>query len=80
MAKKRRRKKGIATHFAYLGGGPHPRKVTKVFNLTGINIKNRRDLIHQLIHDDGACLARLPVQFEANCDLDELERFLEGDL
>lgn len=78
--KKRKRRKGVATHYAYLGGGLHPRKVTKVFNLTGVVVKRRRDLIHKLREAEGEVLAILPDRFKANCDLDELERFLEGEL
>jgi hypothetical protein len=80
IPKKRRIRKGVATHFAYLGGGPHPRRVTKLFNLEKAPIKKRRELIHQLIHREGECLSILPDQFRVDCDLDKLERFLEGDL
>ena len=73
-------RKGIATHYAYLGGGGMMRKVTKLFNLKGITIKQRRNLIHQLLDREGECLAILPDQFTVDCDLDALERFLEGDL
>lgn len=80
MEKKKRKRKGVATHYAYLGGGPHARRVTKLFNLQGIGIKQRRDLIHQLIEREGECLSILPDQFKVDCDLDALERFLEGEL
>jgi hypothetical protein len=80
VEKKKRIRKGVATHYAYLGGGPHPRRVTKLFNLQGIDVKRRRQLIHELIHREGECLAILPDQFKVDCDLDSLERFLEGEL
>ena len=91
MAKKNRKRKGRATHYAYLGGGGRsgdrgedfsqciPRKVTKVLNLDGVSVPRRREVVDRLIKE-GECLARLPVQFELNCDMDELERFLNGEL
>ena len=89
MSKQEKRKrKGRATHYAYLGGGGRyvdtlhegvPRKVTKLLNLEGVSVKRRREVIDQLIKE-GECLARLPVQFELDCDMDELERFLEGEI
>ena len=88
MKKKNRKRKGLATHFAYLGGGGRyvstlsegvPRRVTKLLNLNGVGVNERRRIIHRLIKEDGECLARLPVQFERDCDMDELERFLEGE-
>lgn len=80
VEKKKRIRKGIATHYAYLGGGPHPRRVTKLFNLDKAGIGKRRALIHELIHREGECLSILPDQFKVDCDLDQLERFLEGEL
>lgn len=78
--KKRRIRKGHATHYAYLGGGVHPRRVTKLFNLNGHDNARRRRLVHELIAREGECLAILPPGFEVDCDLDALERFLEGEL
>ena len=79
MAKKRIRK-GLATHYAYLGGGAFQRRVTKLFNLNGVPLRRRRALIHKLIDSEGECLSILPDQFTVDCDLDALERFLEGEL
>ena len=75
-----RKKKGIGSHYAYLGGGKEMRKVTKVFNLTNIPVKSRRKLIHDLIELYGECLAILPPGFEHDCDLEVLEQYLEGEL
>ena len=77
---KPRKRSGIATHYAYVGGGDVMRKVTKLFNLSGVNVKRRRELIDQLIKRDGEVLAMLPDQFTVDCDMDSLERFLEGEL
>jgi len=74
-----RKKKGRGTHYSYLGGGDVMRKISTIFNLNKTKIDTRRRLIHELI-ERGECLAILPHGFEVDCDLDALERFLEGDL
>ena len=77
--KPQRKKKGRGTHYAYMGGGEVMRKVSTVFDMSKARIETRRRVIHELI-ERGECLAALPHGFEVNCDLDALERFLEGDL
>jgi hypothetical protein len=80
MSKKRRKKSGIGTHYSYLGGGEHMRVVKKIFNLSTLKSEARRKLIGNLIDRHGECLAILPADFKVDCDLDELESFLEGNL
>jgi len=75
-----RKKKGVGTHYSYKGGGDAMRKVVKIFNLSKTSILRRRELVNQLIEREGEYLACLPPGFEVDCNLDDLERFLEGDL
>lgn len=77
---KPRKRKGLATHYSYLGGGESFVRVVKLFNLAGITITRRRELIHQLIDRDGELLATLPANFRVDCDLDVLEQYLKTGL
>lgn len=80
MDSKPRKRIGLATHYSYLGGGDTMRKVIKLFNLKGVQSNRRRDLIHQLIKREGEVLAALPENFQVDCDLDILEKYLEAGL
>lgn len=77
---KPRKRVGLATHYSYLGGEDTMRKVQKLFNLTGVHSTRRRELIHQLIEREGEVLAALPENFQVDCDLDLLERYLKAGL
>lgn len=77
---KPRQRKGLATHYSYLGGGDVMRKVIKLFNLTEVTPHRRRILIDNLIKRDGEVLAKLPENFEVDCDLDVLEKYLKAGL
>ena len=82
--KKPRKRKGLATHYSYLGGGGGDgdvmRKVMKLFNLTQVTPHRRRILIDNLIQRDGEVLAMLPENFTVDCDLDVLEQYLKAGL
>jgi len=56
---------------------------TKTFNLAGVKSNRRRNLINKLIHDDGECLAKLPLKFDmiekSKIDLQELTEFINGE-
>lgn len=68
-----------STHYSYLGGPHHFRKIEKLFDLSDAGLNARRTIIHELL-SQGEYLAECPHGYRENVDMQRLERFLDGEL